>query len=504
MNCFKSCSFSLILCLGLVSVSLNDTDNNCEENEVQNEESAQLYSTLLPTCSEVHLYTWCYSENCNRIQVGLDNPVVAIDRNDPTNQVGLNIINNGIEMDKETNRLKFNVNRDFQNINNLNYRSEIRLDLFPASYPLSTKQKLIWTYYFPDNYLTPSNALQHTFSIYQNKMAPDPFPNFELMIVAEGTQQNTADDPYGIVATPGEIQVANCAIQVGNFGQVTNTGIVPKAGDALQIQIEVEYSMAQLDSCLKISFKKYEPYNSDSSHVEYFTYIGNKSVSLENGAGGNHKLGIYAYNWLPENNTCNNTLGDSCGIEINLEMGPLTFIKEDADLTPCSSYFTGNWGYESSIGAWSDLDNDGINDEADLCQGSNDSDDVDYDGIPDGCDCIVTGNNGTENCIGSSDTDKDGICDAADICQGGNDMIDFDSDGIPYGCDPDETELVNLTTVGPILNNTLYEVNNDLDSDDLVATNSYVEFIAGNSITLNPGFEVFVGANFYASIQSCD
>jgi len=503
MNYLKLNARFILLSTALFCMAVQTIENISEENGIQNEQPMQINAVSPPTCAEVHLYTWCYSENCNRIEAGQDIPVMAIDRNDPTNQIGLNIVNNGIEMDKENNRLKFNVNRDFQNINNLNYRSEIRLDTFPASYPLATKQKLIWTYYFPDNYLTPLDTLKQTFSIYQNKMAPDPFPNFELTIVAKGTQQNIAEDPYGLVAAPGEIQVINRAVQVGNFGQVTNTGIVPKPGDALQIQIDVEYSIAQSDSCLKISFKKYQPYNSDPNHVDYFNYYANKSVSLENGAGGNHKFGLYAYNWLPENNICNNTVNDSCGAAINLEMGPLTFIKQDADLIPCSAYYTGNWGYELSTGGWSDMDNDGINDAADLCEGSNDGADTDNDGIPDGCDCILTGNTGYENCNGSNDTDGDGICDNADICQGGNDSIDYDGDGIPYGCDLDETELVDLITSGPLLISALYEVNNDLYSDDLVASSSFVEFKAGNSIILNSGFEVEAGANFHALIQAC-
>lgn len=489
-----------LLCMSMIGTDTfaNSISNTCKENELQIEETSPN-----PTCSEVDVYTWCYSEECNSIEVGSNKPEIAIDRNDPTNQIGLNIINNGIEIDKEKNRIQFNVNRDFQNPNNLNYRSEIRLDAFPANYPLMTKQKLIWTYHFPDNYLTPLNPLEHTFSIYQNKMAPDPYPNFELKIVAGGTQQNIEEDPVGLQADPGEIQIVNRAIQVGNFEQVTNTGIIPQPGDALQIQIEVEYSLVESDNCLKISFKKYELYNSDPNHVEYYTYSANKSVSEDNGAGGNHKFGIYAYEWLPENGTCNNEISDGCGNEIDIEMGPLTFIKENANLMPCSAYYTGNWGYESSIGGWSDIDNDGIHDEADLCQGSNDFDDIDNDGLPDGCDCISTGNTGNENCNGWSDNDGDGICDEADICQGGNDYVDNDGDGIPYGCDPDETALV-LTTMGSILLHSLYEANNDLVSDDIVTTSSTVEFRAGNTIALDAGFEVEIGAKFCALIQSCE
>jgi len=62
----------------------------------------------------------------------------------------------------------------------------------------------------------------------------------------------------------------------------------------------------------------------------------------------------------------------------------------------------------------------------------------------------------------------------------------------------------NLTTVDPVLVYSPYEVSNDLDSDDMVVAGSSVDFTAGNSITLNTGFTVDLGAEFCATIQPCN
>jgi hypothetical protein len=67
-----------------------------------------------------------------------------------------------------------------------------------------------------------------------------------------------------------------------------------------------------------------------------------------------------------------------------------------------------------------DDDNDGVPDESDACQGSNDHNDYDGDGRPDGCD---------------GDWDGDGVPNGSDACPGGNDNNDGDVDGIPDACD---------------------------------------------------------------------
>jgi hypothetical protein len=102
-----------------------------------------------------------------------------------------------------------------------------------------------------------------------------------------------------------------------------------------------------------------------------------------------------------------------------------------------------------------DSDNDGVCDQADICDNGDDNIDSDSDGIPDACDncdnslvgtacndnnpCTINDVYDTNcNCVGTfngTDTDNDGVCDAFDICAGGDDLLDIDSDGIPDFCD---------------------------------------------------------------------
>ena len=105
------------------------------------------------------------------------------------------------------------------------------------------------------------------------------------------------------------------------------------------------------------------------------------------------------------------------------------------------------------VGIVIDSDGDGVCDIMDMCQGYNDSLDVDNDGLPDDCDdCDNTltgtacddGDDCTINdtidincdCVGEFvDTDNDGVCDAFDQCQGSPDFEDNDGDAIPNDCD---------------------------------------------------------------------
>ncbi len=52
------------------------------------------------------------------------------------------------------------------------------------------------------------------------------------------------------------------------------------------------------------------------------------------------------------------------------------------------------------------------------------------------------------NCVGTfQDTDMDTVCDAQDICPGHDDTIDDDGDGIPNGCDSVMTSIVDIERV---------------------------------------------------------
>ena len=105
------------------------------------------------------------------------------------------------------------------------------------------------------------------------------------------------------------------------------------------------------------------------------------------------------------------------------------------------------------LGTIEDTDGDGVCDADDQCEGSDDTMDIDSDGIPDDCDDCDNDIVGTAcddndpctvddlfdmdcNCVGTfSDTDGDGVCDADDQCAGSDDNIDDDNNGIPDGCE---------------------------------------------------------------------
>ena len=110
-----------------------------------------------------------------------------------------------------------------------------------------------------------------------------------------------------------------------------------------------------------------------------------------------------------------------------------------------------------------DSDNDGVCDGLDLCPGSDDTIDMNANGIPDGCESCDPALNGTAcndnnacttgdvfdsncNCAGTfADTDNDGVCDANDVCPGGDDAVDSDGDGTPDFCDTCDTALIGTS-----------------------------------------------------------
>ena len=108
-----------------------------------------------------------------------------------------------------------------------------------------------------------------------------------------------------------------------------------------------------------------------------------------------------------------------------------------------------------------DMDNDGVPNGlpgsmwpngCDLCLSGDDSQDQDFDTIPDACDqcglpidcptcsgayfddSIDADNNGTPDCM-EADADGDGIVNGIDVCVGANTSDDADGDGVPDDCD---------------------------------------------------------------------
>ncbi len=77
-------------------------------------------------------------------------------------------------------------------------------------------------------------------------------------------------------------------------------------------------------------------------------------------------------------------------------------------------------------GATKDGDNDGVDDDRDVCQGHDDAQDADGDGVPDGCD---------DHDRQDMDDDGDGVPNKEDACPGHDDGQDADGDGVPDECD---------------------------------------------------------------------
>ncbi len=75
-----------------------------------------------------------------------------------------------------------------------------------------------------------------------------------------------------------------------------------------------------------------------------------------------------------------------------------------------------------------DNDGDGVPNGCDACLAGDDALDDDRDGIPDACDVCPGGNDAV-------DDDGDAVPDDCDLCPGGDDALDDDADGIPNFCD---------------------------------------------------------------------
>ncbi len=154
-----------------------------------------------------------------------------------------------------------------------------------------------------------------------------------------------------------------------------------------------------------------------------------------------------------------NTIGNSC---------------DDGDVCTTNDVIDANC---NCAGTFQDADGDGVCDANDICQGSDDNQDSDGDGIPNGCDdcdANTIGNSCDDgdacttndvidancNCAGTfQDADGDGVCDANDICQGSDDNQDSDGDGIPNGCDE-----CDANTIG-----------NSCDDGDACTTNDVID-----------------------------
>jgi len=105
-------------------------------------------------------------------------------------------------------------------------------------------------------------------------------------------------------------------------------------------------------------------------------------------------------------------------------------------------------------------------------------------------------------CEGTADTDNDYICDALDVCPNFDDSIDRDGNGIPDNCDICVINRVMRypNFAGETLN---YSSVEQISSTQPIFNGAAITFDAKDSILLNTGFEVQMGAEFNAVIMGC-
>ena len=112
-----------------------------------------------------------------------------------------------------------------------------------------------------------------------------------------------------------------------------------------------------------------------------------------------------------------------------------------------------------------------------------------------------------------TDSDGDTVPDCLDKCTGGDDRNNDDGDSMPNACDclPTQPNDVVEVSVDPAFGiyipPGIYYANETITSDGKIYGPSIppnkIEFIAGQSITLKPGFHAEAGSDFLAKIELC-
>lgn len=103
----------------------------------------------------------------------------------------------------------------------------------------------------------------------------------------------------------------------------------------------------------------------------------------------------------------------------------------------------------------------------------------------------------------NADSDGDGVPDNLDVCDGFDDSYDIDLDGIPDGCDYNGDD--NCISIKLLSNNIVsgaYKANNAIIADGQIMSNN-VSFKAGNYIRLESNFSAKPGVRFTAQIEDC-
>lgn len=110
---------------------------------------------------------------------------------------------------------------------------------------------------------------------------------------------------------------------------------------------------------------------------------------------------------------------------------------------------------------------------------------------------FTTTNNG-----GCVDSDGDGICDIADLCPGFDDNVDRDGNSVPDYCD--DCDFIRVM-MEPHLSGDIitYPTILSVTSDHAINSGADIVFMAGDFVSLEPGFNVILGAEFEVIMQGC-
>ena len=195
----------------------------------------------------------------------------------------------------------------------------------------------------------------------------------------------------------------------------------------------------------------------------------------------------------------------SSGTWTNLAAGTysLSLIDPSLDNSVGSSWCIQHVGQTpGQVNLIADMDNDGIVECQDTCPAINNS----LIGTP--CDdsnpCtqgeIYDANCGCSGGV-NQDSDADGVCDADDMCPGSDDTIDINNNGIPDGCDGCDNYITEMNFPN-IVSDAMANIN--IMTNGKVSAGVAIEYHAGSDIDLMPGFEVELGSVYHAYIEPCN
>lgn len=235
------------------------------------------------------------------------------------NKKGASVSNKQLSIDSECyekqvaivgNRLRFNINPTTPNTDkswcqrDFNMRAEIRTAPWNIRHPLGTEEWFGWSYTFGENYIIDQNNQWLFFQVHHGVVGDS--PHTELMVIKEGQFEGH---------NAGEIFVVNNA----NYPDYHPTGIIPKAGETLDIVVHTIWGNAT-NGLLQVWINGKSLYDRQVA-----------TVYAAHPWGGNAKWGIYKWPWKKESNVKNSLQQGITNLETY--MGTLRIItREPSDV----------------------------------------------------------------------------------------------------------------------------------------------------------------------------